>query len=194
MHANAFLRTKGTAMKGILAGVIASGIFLTSGTGHAYAQETEKIAVHEKTSIDGKAQFSLENYGDTSGILTLMDASFRQGGEIIEIIDASGTVLETLPELSEHGGKIVRYDYMMSSKRKVDVSAELSPEDAYEGLRCVTDFAGAAIVRRIGGAAAGGAGGSVLPGAGTLAGAIGYGMVSAIGPTLPQRQVCASNE
>ena len=105
-----------------------------------------------------------------------MDASFRQDGEIVEVVDASGTVLETLPELSEHAGKIVRYDYMMSSKRKVDVSAELSPEDAYEWLRCVTGVAGAAIVRGIGGAAAGGAGGSVLPGAGTLADAIGYGI------------------
>lgn len=168
-------------MKRILAGVIASEIFLTSGTGHAYAQETEKTAEYEKASVAGKAQFSLENHGDTSGTLTLMDASFCQDGEIVEVVDASGTVLETLPELSEHGGKIVRYDYMMSSKRKVDVSAELSPEDAYEWLRCVTGVAGAAIVRGIGGAAAGGAGGSVLPGAGTLADAIGYGMVSAIG-------------
>lgn len=167
-------------MKRVLAGLIVSGIILTGGTGQVYAQEVEKND-HEKVSVENEAQFSLENNGDSSGTLTLKNASFRQDGGKTEIVDASGRVLETLPELSKNDGKIVRYDYAIDSNGKANVSAELSPEGTYGWVRCVTGVTGAAIVGGIGGAAAGGSAGSVLPGAGTAVGAVGYGTASAIG-------------
>lgn len=146
-----------------------------------FTRKKLKKSDHEKVRVENKAQFSLETNGDSSGILTLKNASFRQDGGRTEIVDADGHVLETLPELSENDGKIVRYDYAIDSNGKANVTAKLSPEGTYGWVRCVTGVTGAAIVGGIGGAAAGGASGSVLPGAGTVAGAVGYGAASAIG-------------
>lgn len=166
----------------------AGSVLLAAPAALAEPSDASKTTEVEPSSQDSDAHFRFEKNSDSDGVLNLTNARLSLDDDEVNIESADGEVLETLPRQFWNGEEVVGFTYKPSADGKTvhiqQHSLGSNEENLYEdrgAVRCVLGTAGGAIAGGVGGALAGGAEGSIIPGAGTVAGAVGYGTASAIG-------------
>lgn len=166
---------------------IGAALIAPVATASAAENTTNATNTVAATAQDTTPTFEFERQSPNSARVNLTGAQFIDSFGVKKIVDSAGTTIETLPIESREDGVTTRYNYTTDDEGNLLVTSEVLADndpsvfDQRGWFRCTVGTLGGAIVGGIGGAAAGGTAGSVLPGAGTVAGAIGYGTVSAVG-------------